>query len=58
MAVQESASLLYGEVLPAGVTKLLDADHLDAGSAEVLFDLGMGRWCICVSCIINFLISN
>ncbi len=36
------SSLLYGEVLPSGVTKLLDSIHLDASRAHVLYDLGCG----------------
>jgi hypothetical protein len=36
------ADLLYGEVQTAGVTRLLDADHLDAAAAQHVVDLGMG----------------
>jgi len=36
------ASLLYGEILAAGVTRILDMRHLRAAKATVLFDLGMG----------------
>lgn len=35
-------SLLYGEVLPSGVCKLLDDEHLSASTATSLYDLGMG----------------
>ncbi|MFN3504015.1 MAG: hypothetical protein ACK4ZJ_17330, partial [Allorhizobium sp.] len=41
-ALAAHSSLLYGEVLPAGVDKLLDEHHLDAADASVLYDLGMG----------------
>lgn len=36
------ASLLYGEILAAGVTRILDMRHMRAAKAGVLFDLGMG----------------
>lgn len=36
------ASLLFGEVLPEGVSKLLDVTHLNASNATVLVDLGCG----------------
>ena len=42
IAHDTGASLLYGEVLPRGCNKALDADHLDAASCKTLFDLGMG----------------
>lgn len=42
IANTEGSSILYGEVLPSGVCKLLDASHLDAAHARTLFDLGMG----------------
>jgi hypothetical protein len=41
-ATLSCSSLLYGEVLPAGITKLLSSDYLGACRAQVLFDLGMG----------------
>lgn len=41
-AGRSGSSLLYGEILAAGITKLLDADHLNAAKAQVLCDLGMG----------------
>jgi hypothetical protein len=36
------ASLLYGEVQTAGVTRLFDAEHLAAHEAQRVCDLGMG----------------
>lgn len=42
IATRVGGSLLYGEVLPAGVCKLLDEKHLNASSARSLVDLGMG----------------
>lgn len=41
-ASEQGASLLYGEVLPEGVLKLMDEHHLRAGSASTLIDMGMG----------------
>jgi hypothetical protein len=38
----QGSDLLYGEVLPKGVTKALDSDHLDGRNATVCFELGMG----------------
>jgi predicted RNA methylase len=42
VARRNRASLLFGEVLPEGVCKLLDGQHLDAGSAQRMVDLGCG----------------
>lgn len=42
LADECKSSLLYGEVLPDGVAKMLDADHLDAANATCLVDLGAG----------------
>ena len=39
---KQSGLLTYGEVLPAGVAKLLGPSHLRAASASHLVDLGMG----------------
>jgi SAM-dependent methyltransferase len=41
-ARRQHASLLFGEVLPDGVAKLLDASHLNAANATCLVDLGCG----------------
>uniref|UniRef100_A0A7S1CCX5 DOT1 domain-containing protein n=1 Tax=Bicosoecida sp. CB-2014 TaxID=1486930 RepID=A0A7S1CCX5_9STRA len=41
-AARCGSSLLYGEILAVGITKLLDTEHLHAARAQVLFDLGMG----------------
>ncbi|KAA0175794.1 hypothetical protein FNF27_02880 [Cafeteria roenbergensis] len=41
-ASEAGASLLYGELLPMGVCKLMNQYHLAAGSARSLLDLGMG----------------
>lgn len=41
-AKSAGCSLLFGEVLPSGVTKALDAQHLNAAAATSFYDLGMG----------------
>lgn len=48
------SSLLYGEVLPAGVAKLLDFQHLDAQNASVLMDLGSGTGKLALQAFISF----
>lgn len=53
-AAESGSSLLYGEVLPAGVDRLMDADHLDAASAAVLVDLGAGLGKLAVQCFLQF----
>lgn len=42
LANDSGSSLLYGEVLPRGVNKMLDSLHLDAAGCETLYDCGMG----------------
>eukprot|EP01138_Halocafeteria_seosinensis_P014516 gb/GECG01014819.1/.p1 GENE.gb/GECG01014819.1/~~gb/GECG01014819.1/.p1 ORF type:complete len:292 (+),score=20.05 gb/GECG01014819.1/:1-876(+) len=41
-ATSNNSSLLYGEILAPGVTKLMNPFHLDAKHATVLVDLGCG----------------
>ena len=41
-ATKTGSSLLYGEVLPEGVVKLLDSKHLNIREATCIFDLGAG----------------
>ena len=60
-------SLLYGELLPRGVNKVrrprmdlvllmqaLSSDHLNALSAKVLFDLGMGTGKVVIQAFLQF----
>ena len=42
MEKKKECSLLYGELLPEGLDKALDSDHLDASNAKIIYDLGMG----------------
>lgn len=53
-ANQCNMDLLYGEVLPSGVDKMLDKEHLDAASATVLFDLGMGLGKCCMQAFLQY----
>jgi hypothetical protein len=39
---KKTGLLTYGELLPDGVRKLFDAEHLDVGNTTTLLDLGMG----------------
>ena len=48
------ASLLYGEVLPAGVSKALDRRHLAAANARCLFDLGSGTGKLAMQAFLMF----
>jgi hypothetical protein len=44
-AQSRGSSLLYGELLPSAVDKLLDEHHLAGSASSVLCDLGMVRRC-------------
>lgn len=48
LAKSAQSSLLYGEVLPHGVVKVLDEKHLSAVTAQRLFDLGSGTGKLCM----------
>jgi hypothetical protein len=39
----DGASTLFGEVMPAGVAKICDDQHLRASQARVFLDFGAGR---------------
>jgi len=41
-AEAQGASLLFGEVLPTGVAKMCDDNHLRASKAKIVYDLGAG----------------
>lgn len=41
-AASVNNSLCFGEVLPEGVIKMFDVDHLDVENAAIVFDIGMG----------------
>ncbi len=42
VAIEQSSSLLYGELLRAGVEKLLNPDHLNLQNGGLFLDLGSG----------------
>ena len=42
LAAEHKSDLLYGEVLPEGVSRMFDSDHLDLLSARTVYDLGSG----------------
>src|SRR6185437_7563819 len=39
---EEKASFLYGEILPKGLYRALDKDHMDIETASVIYDCGAG----------------
>lgn len=48
------SSLLYGELLPSAVTKILDDSRLCARKSTVVFDLGMGLGKCCFQAFLAF----
>lgn len=53
-AASVRASLMFGEILFNGVTRILDADHMNAASARTLYDLGSGCGRLCVQAFLQF----
>jgi len=51
---EAGGSLLYGEVLPEGVARLLDDDHLSVRTAKVLYDFGMGTGKLCLQVFLEY----
>jgi hypothetical protein len=51
---QGKCSLLYGELLPRGANKAMEKERLDCGSAQTLFDLGMGTGKIVLQAFLQF----
>ena len=47
-AKTSGSSLLYGEVLPHGVAKCMDDDHLRAAHCRRIIDLGSGTGKLCM----------
>jgi len=54
LAKKQKASLLFGEVLPAGVDKLLDKNHLCASEAVSLTDMGAGMGKLVLQAFLQF----
>ena len=42
IALEHKSDLLYGEVLPEGVSRMFDSEHLDLMTARTVYDLGSG----------------
>lgn len=53
-ATSETASFLYGEILPIGVHRALDDDHLNGAECRVLIDLGCGIGKLATQSFIEF----
>eukprot|EP00949_MAST-11_sp_MAST-11-sp1_P004705 g4705.t1 len=53
-AESQHYSLLYGEVLPTGVDKIMDRYHLHAGRRRNLADLGAGSGKLCLQSFLQF----
>ena len=53
-AMLDHVSLLFGEVKPAGVRTLLNAQNLDAARAKHLIDLGCGFGRLCLQAWLEF----
>jgi Histone methylation protein DOT1 len=53
-ASRTHSSLLYGEVLPEGLERLVDNNHLDARTASVAFDLGSGTGRLAMQLFLQF----
>jgi len=43
LAAEQGSSLLYGEILPAGLSAVMDDHHLRGNEAMTVFDLGRSR---------------
>jgi hypothetical protein len=53
-ATNSDSSLCFGEVLPDGVTKMMDENHLRAQAATILYDLGMGLGKLAMQAFLEF----
>jgi hypothetical protein len=53
-AREAKGSLLYGELLPRGINKALGYNHMHAGKASTLFDLGMGTGKVVIQAFLQF----
>lgn len=54
LAQQCNSDLLYGEILPIGVSRALDEQHLNAYNACVLYDLGSGCGKLAIQAFLQF----
>ena len=53
-AKETASSLLFGEILPEGVTKMMHHDRLNGRAATSLVDLGSGTGKLCLQCFLQF----
>lgn len=53
-ALHMGASLLYGEVLFEGVSKMLSSQYLAAANSDILYDLGMGTGKLALQAFFEF----
>lgn len=53
-ASQSGSSLLYGEVLPQGVSSMLNKQHLAADHSRTMYDLGMGTGKMTLQAFLQF----
>ena len=53
-ASQSGSSLLYGEVLPQGVSLMLNKQHLAAAHSRTVYDLGMGTGKMALQAFLQF----
>ena len=53
-ARQSSSSLLYGEILPEGITKMMHRERLNGRAASSLVDLGAGTGKLVLQCFLQF----
>jgi len=54
LAQSKESCLLYGEFMPSGVCKVMDADHLNADDASSFYDLGMGLGKLCIQAFLMY----
>ena len=54
LATEHKYDLLYGEVLPEGVSRMFDSDHLDLNSARTVYDLGSGLGKLAMQAYLQF----
>jgi hypothetical protein len=53
-AKRSALAAQYGELLPEGVDKMLDAQHLDGRNGAFLLDLGMGLGKLAIQAWLQF----
>ena len=53
-AAEVRSDLLYGEVLPEGVSRMFDSDHLNLAKARTFVDLGAGLGKLAIQAFLQF----